>query len=72
MALQTGPVVLEWLAAPQQPQLALSKAFVECDRQELIRADPELAGIQFDSTQERLSGILAPACENLADMFDGC
>jgi VWFA-related protein len=56
-------------AAPLQAQPAPSKAFVECDRQELIRAVPELAGMQFDSAQDRLPGLLAPAAENLEGMF---
>src|ERR1039458_930957 len=52
-------------AAPLQAQPAPSEAFVECDRQELIRAVPELASMQFDSAQDRLPGLLAPAAEEL-------
>ena len=56
-------------AAPLEAQAARSSAFVECDREELIRAVPELASMQFDSTQDRLPGLLAPAAENLEGMF---
>jgi VWFA-related protein len=56
-------------AAPLQVQPAPSKAFVECDRQELIRAVPDLASVQFDSAQDRLPGLLAPAAEDLEGMF---
>jgi VWFA-related protein len=66
-------VLLWWLAAlctaPLEAQPVQSRAFVECDREELIRAVPDLAGMQFDSTQDRLAGLLAPAAENLESMF---
>jgi len=57
-------------AAPLEAQPAQSRAFVECDREELIRAVPELASMQFDSTQDRLPGLLAPAAENLEGIRD--
>jgi VWFA-related protein len=56
-------------AAPLEAQPAQSRAFIECDREELIRAVPELASMQFESTQDRLPGLLAPAAENLEGMF---
>ncbi len=58
-----------WRAAPLEAQPAQSRAFVECDRDELIRAVPELASMQSDSTQDRLPGRLPPAGENLEGMF---
>jgi hypothetical protein len=63
--------VLLWSMAAlcTAPLEAQSRAFVESDREVLIRAVPELAGMQFDSTQDRLPGLLAPAAENLEGMF---
>jgi VWFA-related protein len=49
-------------AAPQKP-------FVDCAPEELVRAVPELAGLQFDSNQDRLSGLLRVAGENLGSML---
>jgi len=56
-------------AGPLEAQPTQSKAFVDCDREELIRAVPELASMQFDFTQDRLPGLLARAAENLEGMF---
>ena len=50
---------------------AAQKPFIECSREELTRAVPELAGIQFDSSQERLAGIQKASGEKLRDMLAG-
>lgn len=49
-------------AAPQKP-------FVDCTQEELIRAVPELAGIQFDSAPDRLDPLLHTTGENLKNRF---
>jgi VWFA-related protein len=49
-------------AAPQ-------KLFVDCNSDELVRAVPELAGMQFDSNQDRLDGLLAATGGDLDGMF---
>src|SRR5277367_4561508 len=49
-------------AAPQKP-------FGDCTREELIHSVPELAGIQFDSGQDRLDGLLRAAGESLRSLF---
>ncbi len=48
---------------------AAQKPFIECSKDELVRAVPELAGIQFDSNQDSLDGLLRATGENLAGMF---
>lgn len=58
-------------AAPQAaaPTPTAGKPFIECDAAELVRAVPELAGIQFDPSQDRLDELLEATGENLSDMF---
>jgi hypothetical protein len=56
-------------ASPQGAKLTERKPFVECDSYELTQAVPELAGIQFDSNQERLEGVLAATGAALDGMF---
>ena len=56
-------------AAPQENQPPESKLFVDCNSDELIHAVPELAGMQFDSNQDRLDSLLAATGQDLADMF---
>ena len=46
-----------------------SKPFVECDRAELVRAVPELAGIQFEPSEDRVDGILEASGDRLRGMF---
>jgi tetratricopeptide (TPR) repeat protein len=58
-------------AAPQGARPAAIKPFVECNSDELTHAVPELAGMQFDSNQDRLDGLLAATGEDLAGMFAG-
>ena len=45
------------------------KPFVDCSREELTRAVPELAGIEFNSSQDRLDALLRATGEELAGMF---
>ncbi|MGA2597827.1 MAG: VWA domain-containing protein [Bryobacteraceae bacterium] len=45
------------------------KLFVECNREELAWAVPELAGMQFDFDQGNLDGLLQASGENLQSMF---
>ena len=56
-------------AHAQESEPVESKPFVECNRDELAQAVPELAGMQFDANQERLEGLLAAAGGDLAGMF---
>jgi VWFA-related protein len=49
-------------ATPQKP-------FVDSTPEELIRAVPDLAGVQFDANQSSLEGLLRATGENLANMF---
>jgi len=56
-------------AAPQGAEPARSKPFIECNRDELTRALPELAEMQFDFDQARLDGLLRATGEELAGMF---
>src|SRR5580658_1876647 len=61
-----------WLAialAPVVHGAAAQKPFIECNREELLHAVPELAGVQFDVSQDRLDGLLRTAGEKLANMF---
>jgi VWFA-related protein len=48
---------------------AAQKPFIDCNKDELVRAVPELAGIQFDSNQDSLDGLLRATGENLENMF---
>ena len=48
---------------------AAQKPFIDCNKDELVRAVPELAGIQFDSNQDNLDGLLRATGENLESMF---
>jgi VWFA-related protein len=45
------------------------KPFIECNPEELVRAIPELAGMQFDSNQDRLPSLLRGTGETLSRMF---
>jgi VWFA-related protein len=56
-------------AAAQSPGLPETKPFVRCDNAELLRAVPDLAGIQFDARQDGLDALLAAAGGNLAAGF---
>jgi tetratricopeptide (TPR) repeat protein len=56
-------------AAPLGAEPAESKPFVECNSDELTHAVPELAGMQFDSNQDKLDGLLQATGEDLAGMF---
>lgn len=47
-----------------------TKLFVDANREELVRAVPELAGLQFDSGQDRLDALLASTGDELAGMLD--
>lgn len=47
----------------------VQKPFIECDREELLRAVPDLAGLQFDTNQDNLDGLLRDAGTNLDSMF---
>ncbi|MGA2591721.1 MAG: VWA domain-containing protein [Bryobacteraceae bacterium] len=55
--------------APTAASPAASKPFIECDAAELVRAVPELAGIQFDPNQDRLDELLEATGDTLSDMF---
>ena len=55
--------------AAQSAGLPETKPFIRCDNAELLRAVPDLAGIQFDARQDGLDAILAAAGENLAAGF---
>ncbi len=48
---------------------AQNKPFVECDRAELVQAVPELAGIQFEPSEDRLDGLLDATGDRLGRMF---
>jgi len=45
------------------------KPFIECGRVELVQAVPELAGIQFETSQDRLDGLLQAAGDRFRLMF---
>ncbi|HLX46536.1 MAG TPA: VWA domain-containing protein [Bryobacteraceae bacterium] len=45
------------------------KPFVDCTPGELVGAVPQLAGVQFDASQESLDGLLRATGENLAKMY---
>ena len=53
----------------QKTTPAESKLLVDCSREELTRAAPELASMQFDDNQDRLDALLRATCEDLAAMF---
>jgi len=57
------------LAAPQGAKSTANKPFIECGSAELVRAVPELAGIQFDPKQDRLDALLQATGENLESTF---
>jgi VWFA-related protein len=48
---------------------AAQKPFIDCNREELVRAVPELADLQFDESQDGLDGLLRATGENLGSMF---
>jgi VWFA-related protein len=48
---------------------AENKPFVECDRVELVQAVPELAGIQFEPSEDRVEGLLQATSDGLRGMF---
>jgi len=56
-------------AAPPQANATGSKPFIDCGRDELVQAIPELAGIQFETSQDHLDGLLQAAGEKLQGMF---
>ena len=56
-------------AAPQAATHLASKPLIECDAAELVRAVPDLAGMQFDASQDRLDELLEATGDNLSDMF---
>jgi VWFA-related protein len=60
-------MVVQCTAAP--PWSAEPKPFIECDRVELIQAVPELAGIQFEPSQDRLDGLLRATGEQFRELF---
>jgi len=47
----------------------IRKPFIECNKEELLQAVPELTGIKFDPSQDTLDGLLHATGENLAGMF---
>lgn len=53
-------------AAAQSASLPVTKPFIHSDNAELLRAVPDLAGIQFDARQDGLGALLAATGENLA------
>jgi VWFA-related protein len=56
-------------AARPVAKAAESKPFIECDHVELVQAVPELAGIQFDPSEDRLDGLLRATGERLRGML---
>jgi VWFA-related protein len=48
---------------------AAQKPFIDCNKEELVHEVPELAGIQFDTNQDSLDGLLRATAENLDSMF---
>ena len=48
---------------------AESKPFIECDRAELVQAVPELAGIQFEPSEDRVDEALQATSDGLRGMF---
>jgi VWFA-related protein len=60
-------LAVQCTAAP--PGSTEIKPFIECDRVELVRAVPELAGIQFEPGEDRLDGLLQAVGERLRGMF---
>ena len=53
--------------APQKPFTECN--FIECNEEELVRAVPELAGIEFDESQDGLDELLRAVGDNLESMF---
>jgi len=62
LVVVVGVVGAQCLAAQNKP-------FVECDRAELVQAVPELAGIQFEPSEDRLDGLLDATGDRLGRMF---
>ena len=62
-------IMVQFAAAPLVAKAADSKPFIECDRDELVQAVPELAGIQFEPSEDRLNGLLQATGESLGGMF---
>src|ERR1039458_7638165 len=60
---------VQCMAAPPGTEAAQGKPFIESDRVELIRADPELTGIQPEPSDDRLDGLVQAAGEKLAGLF---
>ncbi len=56
-------------AAGQAGRPATAKPLIECDSAELLRAAPELAGIEFDAKQDGLGALLDAAGDNLYEML---
>jgi VWFA-related protein len=61
--------VVQCFAAAPGARAADSKPFIECDRAELVQAVPELAGIQFDPSEDRPAGLLQATGERLRGIF---
>ena len=51
------------------PGAALQPSFVDCSREELLTAAPELSGVQFDSDQSTLEPLLAATGQQLESML---
>jgi len=62
-------LVVQCASALTGAKAADSKPFIECDRDELLQAVPELTGIQFEASQGRLDGLLQTTGERLSGMF---
>jgi len=62
---------LALLGAPAAQKTTPSeiKPLIDCSSEELTRAVPELAGMQFDSNQDRLDARLRATGDDLAGMF---
>lgn len=60
---------LAWLTILLAFAAEAQKPFVDCNQDELIRAVPDLAGIQFDANQDGLDGLLRATGENLENIF---
>jgi VWFA-related protein len=48
---------------------AAEKPFIDCSKEELVQAVPELAGVQFDANQDGLDALMRATGENLGNMF---
>jgi VWFA-related protein len=60
-------LAVQCTAAP--PWSTETKPFIDCERVELIQAVPELAGIQFEPSEDRLDGLLQATGDRLRGMF---